>query len=249
MFFRFIILIALLATNTVKAIEKNPDLHKLEKITGCSFIGWIQRGERWTFQDWMEDKRSTIYPILDALKIFEEVQPSKDSYDYAIVLGSLHQSIEKRLGYLIKQWNLGVRYKRIIFLTGRRKLDPKKEPFEELNTETDLMVYLWGNMDKDPELGEVPLDIIDARALPFNSRPTTLNTVETWLDQNPITGTCIVFSNQPFVQYQHQVLTSLLGKRFDVNTVGPAGGENTKLSILLDSVAKTELTKQGYLLL
>ena len=56
--FLFISSIALAKENSLSSIQT------LENITDCPYMGWIQQGERWTFQDWMEDKREEIVPIL-----------------------------------------------------------------------------------------------------------------------------------------------------------------------------------------
>lgn len=37
-------------------------IQELEKITDCPSIGWIQQRERWTFENWMENKREEIVP-------------------------------------------------------------------------------------------------------------------------------------------------------------------------------------------
>lgn len=230
-------------------LNEKPPIQALEELVDCPFMGWIQQGERWTFKDWMEEKRASIIPILDNLGYFEEKQAQESSYQYGIVLGSLHASVKRRIAFLIEEWNRGIRFDSVVFLTGQRKLHPEKEPFEDLETETDLMIWLWDCAEMPKELRDLPLLVIDAKPHPFRSRPNTLITVQSWLAQKPQPGKCLVFSCQPYLNYQHQILRMVLPEDFSIEVIGPKGGKQNPLSVLLDTVARTEIMKKGYLLL
>lgn len=74
-------------------------------------------------------------------------------------------------------------------------------------------------------------------------------TVQRWLQENPKPGTCLVFSCQPYLNYQEQILKIVLPTTFTVEIVGPGGGSTSPLSVLLDTAARVEVLKKGYLLL
>lgn len=212
-------------------------------------MGWIQQGERWTFQDWMEDRREEILPFLKEMGYFDERHATETHYNYAVVLGSLHASVKRRMTFLIEEWNRGIRFDQVVFLTGQRKLHPEKEPFPHLEMETDMMEWTWNQLEMPEELRALPLIVIDAKPHPFRQRPNTMLTVQRWLQDRPLPGSCLVFSCQPYLNYQEQILKMVLPTTFTVETVGPGGGSTSPLSVLLDTVARVEVLKKGYLLL
>ena len=241
--FLFLSSVVLSKESTLSSVQS------LEKITDCPYMGWIQQGERWTFQDWMEDKREEILPIIEKMGYFDEKRAQESSYRYGVVLGSLHASVKRRIAFLIEEWKRGVRFEAVVFLTGQRKLHPEKEPFEGLETETEMMIWAWKNAEMPMELRSLPFVAIDAKPHPFRQRPNTLITVQTWLAQNPQPGKCLVVSCQPYLNYQYQILRMVLPETFEIEIVGPSGGRQNPLSVLLDTVARTEIIKKGYLLL
>jgi len=56
-------------------------------------------------------------------------------------------------------------------------------------------------------------------------RPTNGYTIE-WLKLNPIPGSCIAISNQPFVLYQQTVIKILLTYLFQVESFGAVSKDN-----------------------
>lgn len=222
----------------------------LEEITGTHPTDWVQNGERWNFEERFMDKKEELTRALEKLGIFEERRAEKTHYNYAIVPGSLYASIKARINFLIKEWKRGVRFDTLVFLTGKRKIHPEKESPEilgcTLKTEIDVMRLVWEQSELSEELRKIPLEIIDADPFPFRERPNTLATVLAWLAKNPMPGSCLVVSNQPYVAYQHEIFVALLPKTFSVESIGAAGGRNTPLSVLMDTVGRTELYRKGF---
>lgn len=215
------------------------NISTLEEITGVSSQDWIQSGDRWTFEELFEDKRDQILPVLESMGVFEDKLAQKNRYDCAMVLGSLHASVERRFTHLIDEWNRGVRLEKVIFLTGQRPLHIEKEKeFLHLESETAMMVWTWSHMDIPEDLRALSLEIIDAPALPGGGRPTTESTVYAYLETNPIPGSLLIFSCQPYVEYQKVILQLLLPSNFEIEAVGPAGGRNLPTSVLLDTQGK-----------
>jgi len=211
---------------------------QLEHITECNPQEWIQKGDRWTFKDRFEDKREEILSVLDSMGMFEAKEATQSHYDYALVPGALHGSVKRRIDHLIKQWNQGVRFNMIVFLTGQRPLHLEKEKaFLPLKTETAMMIYTWEQAKMPLELREVPLVVIDAPPLPLRGRPTTESTVYVWLKHNPKPGSILMVSSQPYVGYQQAILQTLLPS-FTIEGVGAEGGSSLPTSVLLDTLGK-----------
>lgn len=196
-----------------------------------------QEGERWNFQDRFENKREEILPILEEMGFFEEKRALKNHYHYGVILGALHSTVEKRIELLIQEWNKGVRFDSIVFLTGERPLHPVMEK-DFSGTETDMMIETWRLMDIPKKLRALPLIIVDAPPLPERGRPTTESTLYAWLEMNPEPGTALFFSNQPFVMYQDAIIQAVLPSDFTAETIGSGGGREYPISVLLDTVAK-----------
>jgi hypothetical protein len=214
------------------------DIPTLEQITKSSPQEWIQKGDRWTFKERFEDKRDEIYPVLDSMGMFETQWASGKHYDYALVLGALHGSVEMRINHIVEEWKRGTRFDQVVFLTGQRPLHLEKEKeFLSLKNETAMMIHVWETTSMPPELRAVPLTIVDAPPLPLRGRPTTESTVYEWLELSPSPGTILMVSSQPYVGYQRAVLNTLL-PLFEIEGVGQEGGRTLPISVLLDTLAK-----------
>ena len=70
------------------------------------------------------------------------------------------------------------------------------------------------------------------------SRANTEDTLRHWLTTDPIPGTCLAVSSQPFVGYQHSVARTVLPVNFEIETVGDISAEDEPLAVYLDTVAR-----------
>lgn len=225
-------------------IALRADLTQLETITGQKPTEWIQKGDRWDFEDRYKDLKEKILPQLEAMGLFDEKLAQNEHYDYALVLGALQGAVETRVNHLIKEWERGVRFNEVVFLTGQRPLHKSKEAkLFHLKTETAMMLYVWKNTEMPKEMRSIIPTIIDAPPLPSRGRPTTESTVYAWLEHSPKPGSVLMVSNQPYVNYQHAVLSALLPS-FKIEGVGAAGGKNLSLSILMDTLGKETLWRE-----
>lgn len=190
---------------------------------------WLQPNkERWEMDKRHEDKRDQVFPLLKELQCINTVRAQESRYDYALVLGATGKAMQRRLDFLYEEWQRGVRFDKIILLTGARDLDPKIENFPEgLKTETDLFLHLY---TLHPIYGLVPYEVIDApkRILDDGTlgRPITVSTVLEWLKTDPEPGSCLAVSTQPFVGSQEAVLRCLLPCSFKVEAIGPGTEQN-----------------------
>ena len=166
---------------------------------------------------------------------------------------------------LAKLWLSGVRFNKLVFLTGARTLDAKQEPVAALEdrtqtilpirsdwhydqtmvykTETDMTNLVYDQAQLPAELRAVPVLFVDApqtvAADGTIKRPTTVDTLVTWLKDKPAPVMCLFISNQPFVGYQDSITRTVLPATFMIETVGfaiPAPYES--VSLYLDSLAR-----------
>ena len=218
----------------------------LEDIVKKTQAQWLRKPgtERWEMDNIVVDDEAE--EIFKKLGFINMVIPKESQYDYCLVLGASAPRIKNRLDFLIKIWDEGVRFNRIFVLTGQRKLDsigdslPHLEFYEtEISTETDYIKFLVKKADFPQDLRDI-ICFIDTPTPRGKSRPSTDDTVKFWLeDHEPIPGSCLCISSQPFINYQDSVLkTFLLPLNFKVETVGFFDRSIFNKSIVLDSIAR-----------
>lgn len=69
-------------------------------------------------------------------------------------------------------------------------------------------------------------------------RPTTGDTVDSWLQSNLISGSCLVISNNPYVGYQDSVVRTLLPNDFKIETVGNKCSLSVVIAVYLDNLVR-----------
>lgn len=219
--------------------------------------------ERWEIEDIFKDKRDLIYEDLKKLGCIEAIYPHKKYYDYALLLGAVVPTMRSRLEFLVKLWEDGLRFKKLVFLVGNRPLDENLESKEVIlnhtnlnlplnnewkfsgelpKTESEAAKLIWDQSDLPKEMKETEIIFVDtpmqADEKGSLKRPTTDDTVKLWLSKNPVPGSCIAISNQPFIKYQHSVLRRLLPSSFYLETVGAKVSEDKSIAVIIDSIAR-----------
>lgn len=205
---------------------------------------WIRPAgkERWEIEGELENK-TEVMELASELGFIHEIYPLKQEYDYCLLFGATVARMEKRLNYAVKLWNKGVRFKKIVFLTGARPLDPAADQLTDIcKTEAEAADYIWKHADLPEEFSELPVTFVEAQMLSTLSgfkRPTTADTINAWVCLEPTPGTCLGISNQPFCLYQEVVADSCLPKAFEFEVVGE-GVSPDRLSgpVLLDTIAR-----------
>jgi|GEM_PF-493544 len=207
---------------------------------------WFQRGkERWEFGPRFEARRAQLMPVLRRLNVIDAIRAEDKHYRYGLVHGAMASAVARRLDFLVEEWQRGVRFDEIVFVTGQRRLDSTLEKTfiaAGLKTEPEMMQYLWKSKALPAALKRLPLKIADA--LPVRSpggqlkRPQTKDAIQAWLASNPQPAKAVFISNQPYVGYQHAVAETTMPKQFDFETIGPAASEKTKISVCLDAIAR-----------
>jgi len=242
--------------------EKDP-----KKIVEITQKHWLREygKERWEIQEKSPNKRTEILKLVRKLGFVEAVQVQKKQYDYALILGALAPTMKKRLGFLVQQWKKGVRFKKIFFLVGERPRDPVMESSQILlernkyikfpkhlklktlpQTETDLAKMIYFNAILPKQFSEIPFEFVNTPRKIQNAkliRPTTADTVEFLFEKQwiPKKASLLSISNQPYIPYQDAILRGALLQKgdFDLETVGFESDADTKISVYLDSLART----------
>ncbi|QQR49513.1 hypothetical protein IPF37_01560 [bacterium] len=227
---------------------------------------WLRQvgKERWEMPEFVVDQLDQFLSLLDRLGCITQVAPAQQHYDYALLLGATLARMRTRLGYLITLWNQGIRFDKLVLLGGQRILEKDFEGLDALldrenidlpirkdwqfsgtlpTTEMQMMVLVYDQAEMPKEMRNVPVVMVDSpmrqRSDGMPTRPTTIDTITDWLKTSPLAGSCLVLSNQPFVQYQHSVVKTALPEQFFVETVGHAvEGENHHKAVYLDTVAR-----------
>jgi hypothetical protein len=208
---------------------------------------WIQKEkERWEFDERFESKHLEAWPLFEKAGLIFEVAPRKGHYDYALVHGASLGTVKRRIAYLSELWERGIRFDRIVLLTGERPLQDGERMICGLEMEWEMVFWLYSHSDLPKD---IPTLLINARGREKEGRwirPKTGDTIWEWMKTGPKPGSCLAISNQPYVLYQDAVMASLLPKSFEIETVGPAASKSTSVALILDTIAKTLAATDGY---
>jgi hypothetical protein len=240
-------------------VEHNGTFGDIVRVTQKNFLRPANK-ERWEVPDQFGHKRVQLKPLFDALGLVTEVKPSQKKYDYVLFLGASYPAVKKRLEYIVSLWDSGIRFKKIIILTGQRFINEERESLSvictdlqiipdnfvgavPLKTETDMIRFVFAHMTLPEGLKQVPVEYVDTPQGKDEHgalvRPTTADTVIAWRALNPAPGRCLIVSTQPHIHYQHAIIQSLLPKNFDLETVGDSlGYQSCNISIVLDALAR-----------
>ncbi|MCH1429698.1 MAG: hypothetical protein GWP59_07000 [Chlamydiales bacterium] len=226
---------------------------------------WLRRAsqERWDMDELEGDTLSYIQFLLDKLGMVKEIIPHHRRYETAIIMGALAPRMSLRLAYAIHLWNQGIRFNKLVFLAGDRPFIEEREQeavkhpelykLKVLDTDTkesflpktecEAIQQIVKRTDFPESFKNVNLTFVRApmkvSANGTVSRPTNDDTFKKWLEQEPQAGSCLLVSNQPFVLAAHQAALKNLPTAFTIDSCGEACSESTKVSVQLDSLART----------
>jgi len=226
----------------------------------------LRQGERWQEQtDRFEELKPKIKPLLQEFGFVDASSSHFKEYQGAIVHGALLSRVRLRLHYLIEQWKQGVRFSRIYFLSGERPLEAQYEnqdtfmddsdsllkirkewtaPLEFPKTESEMTRLVWEQSEIPEDMRkEVEVHFINApmkKDLKSDRliRPTTDDTVESWLKALPPHGRYLAVTNAPYTNRQDLVVRAIAPKEYGFDTVGSRSREQEKIAIFLDELAR-----------
>lgn len=197
--------------------------------------------ERWEVEDTLTmAQREAVFHFCRQQHFFDEVVPTQKKYDYALILGGTVGRMAKRIDHFVRLVKAGFEFGEVILLAGARPLDSRIEIFPEgCKTEGDALFDLWKaqNLSKEfnCQLFEAPMMFSSDGQ---SRRPTTADTYIHWLSTDPVPGSCLIFSNQPYCHYQNAVAQLFIPKEFAIETIGFMAEPSAQNGlVLLDTIA------------
>ena len=227
--------------------------------------------ERWELQHLYDtNKQMKMITYCKQLHVIHGIKPTKKHYNYVLIFGATIHSVRFRLAYLIKLWHEGVRWNSLVILTGQRKLDSRVETERDYcnrnnnvleiqnswhltqipQTEFDMIKMVLNQSVLPSEWNTIPCIIIDTPMQLKNNgpqRPTTEDTIKRWITTQPIPGSILAISSQPFIGYQDKALHTYIPETFSPETVGPSMYESCTTEVLLDALARWLYNSQLYI--
>lgn len=241
------------------------DYKNLDQINTWAQGNLLRTKERWDAQTKKFDHLA-LKPLFKELGLLDGVAPHFKEYDGAILHGALLPRVRLRLQYLVEQWKAGVRFQKLFFFGGERPLDPEQESRQKLlddpkkrvnfvappelpKTEREMEEWVWEQSDIPEEMRKsvtvvfinAPMKV-DPRTGEKTVRPSTADTVATWLKSNPQLGKYLAVSNAPYIFRQDLELRLLSPNDFKFDTVGSEASQNKQNAILLDELARLIFT-------
>ena len=216
--------------------------------------------ERWDIQARTDDSKEWLQPCV-CLGMIDTRLALKNTYDYALVLGATLTNVRKRVELLKSEWQRGVRFKEIIFLSGERLLrDVERNEltlagYPNIQSEPAMMRFVYDSAKLPSDVKNIHVRFFEAPAKPGAARATTADSLEAWFATNPLPGSVLAFSSQPVLFYQDAVLKRLVPPAFSIETIGHKAPEDTALGVYTDTIARwlfeeyTRFTKYSDLML
>ena len=230
---------------------------KIQEPTLTNVVDYTQREwlrakgqERWHMQEKYADHRDEIVHCVDELGCAQEVQAQRNEYDIVVILGATYFRMQDRINYLIREYNRGVRFKEIVFVSSHRPLDPEVErdalaltyDGKFLTTEADAMHYIVEHTNFPFTFSEVKKTYIDVPMITDGSgnvrRPATEDNMSALSLQFPTTTSCLLVSNQPYRMHQDAVARMYLPSSWYIETVGSQASPTTTNAAYLDNIAR-----------
>lgn len=244
-------------------------LEDLVKKTQRSQIdgGWLRPvgKERWELPFDKNVDVAWYIKQFSKMGFIDGIMPCKQEYTYALILGATIQGMRARFAYLLYLiMEHGLKVKHIIFLVGQRPRDVKQEADEILfnqenseipfntawmprdqlpATETELAHLIIAQSDIPADIREC-ISVVDTPMVVKNdgttTRPTTEDTIISWLATNPELASILCISSQPHTIRQWCVVRRVLPAEWPVECVGRAMRDpDINVYVLLDTLART----------
>jgi hypothetical protein len=241
----------------VEKIESN----SLEKLVTKTQSKWLRNAgtERWEQIERTDINKDKYVELFKDIGLVDEVKPQKKEYDYVLVLGATAKVMQSRFAHVIRLCK-DLKFKTIIFLTGQRDVTPTIDLVDNIfdpkyyhsasfdksclpTTETGIAEAIIKNAKLPVNLKDnVKIEIIDTPKQQTTSgelrRPNFTDTFKEWLKTKPARGSCLVISNNPYIDYTETVAKTILPKQFSVEVVGTKAHKDERIATYLDSLAR-----------
>ncbi|WP_213318630.1 hypothetical protein [Chlamydiifrater volucris] len=197
-----------------------------------------------------------FYNDLSMLYMTQVVPAYSATYDTAVILGGTLPSIRQRLDFLVREWNRGVRFRKIVFLCGERPLyrnieereqffDVRHNPFpvesswdervgDMPKSEEGVARFVWSQM-KLPKIwrdtSKMSVVFICAKPTGDRTRATREDTLKLFRSYEGFSKTLFV-SSQPFIS-----LDAMRVRKYFAKEPGIVAGPGFSESVLKQSWA------------
>lgn len=258
-------LVELLHLTTPELKTALPEELTLPRIVEVTQRAWLRPSgaERWHIQEKEYADRDCMSELLNQLCLCKEMNPHKAHYNYCFIFGATATTIRTRIAYMLHLWEKGVRFDTLIFLGSERPLDATQESFAVLvdreqtilpircnwqqnalpTTETEMMKFIFNQAELPEAFDQITIEFVNTPMQEKEDgslrRPNTGDTIAHWLASDPVLGSCLFISNQPYVGYQDTVARTYMPSAFEIDTVGssiPCDSQN--IDIALDTLAR-----------
>jgi hypothetical protein len=223
---------------------------------------WIQRGK---FRYEIQGKPPTPedLALLQEIGCIDEVKAPSDIhvFDGALLTGAILGRVRTRLAFLAHEYWTGAQFNTVYLLGSERPLNPEKEGANDLQfpreglhrrevwkpggpalpiTEIEMMQYVVEQSDIPKDWNIVVIKTPNVPLQGAGSRPAnTGDTFSQWQKQTGLTtGTFLVVSNNPFVDYQETNARRVLPQGMQLFGIGPAANTGLPLGTFCDNLAK-----------
>ncbi len=217
--------------------------------------------ERWEVSDLKlsKEQRKKVLKHLKALGLIHKAKPDKKQFDYALLLGATVPRMKSRFQHLVTLWEEGVRFDKIIFLSGERPLqdnidltealvsevvgkeaskDKKHKARPATEKEAARMVYMATEMPDD--MRAIPVEFFSSSRtwlVDRWQRGNTRDSFKSWVKTNPRPGSALIVSNQPHLLYQQEVIRQELPAGFTTEGTAQQADPDGQIIMYLDALA------------
>lgn len=217
--------------------------------------------ERWEVTDlnFSAKQKKKVRKYLAALGLINQQKPNKKQFDYALVLGATAPRMKSRFQHLVTLWKEGVRFDRIIFLSGERPIhddidmtellvsdvigkeasrDKKQKARPATEKEAARMVYMSTEMPDDMQ--NIPVELFSSSRtwlVDRWQRGNTRDSFKSWVKSNPKPGSALIVSNQPHLLYQQEVIRQELPQGFITEGTAQQADPDSQIIMILDALA------------
>ncbi len=265
-----------LTKNLVDLLEivgyEGSESKSIDKINEWAQKNLLRKGERWEEQTAkFEGLKERILPLLTNMGFINGVRPHFGTYEGAIIHGATLGRVRLRLFDLVSEWNKGVRFQDLIFFGGERALDPHLESEENLTsdknsplkiregwmrpetlpkTEAEMIRFVFEQADLPEEMRKLNVVFVSAAMKQEGGksvRPSTEDTIRSWLETSPKGSRYLAVSNAPYIVRQGLLMQGMDPTR-QYDTIGVEVSSQERMAIILDEVARvifyTKTTKK-----
>jgi hypothetical protein len=111
-------------------------------------------------------------------------------------------------------------------------------------TEASMVEFVYNHMHLPESMRACKPEFIKVAGADKESLPSPQESVKAWLATNPVKGTCLLLSAQPYIAYECSVFSSYLPANLKLESVGPSTSEFIHPGLYFEVLAKILLQEK-----